>query len=147
MEDSMDTETFRRVIDLVNFQQQFKTNPQGTYDEICEASKRMERIKDVNQIFRDENQKLTSANEAFQRKSLVREDQLKKRFPTPFTTQRNPKFLDPEQFGGARDELEFFKFRMKAKFQANGDWYFTEKKKFNYVFSRFKSFAQNQIFF
>ena len=124
----MDTETPRRIIDLITFQQQFKTNPQGTYDEICEASKRIKKIENVNQTFRDENQKLTSANEAFQRKILVREDQLKKRFPTPLTAQRNPKFFDPEKFGGARDELEPFKFNMKTKLQANGDWYFTEKK-------------------
>ena len=36
---------------------------------------------------------------------------------------------------------------MKAKFQTNGDWYFTEEGKFNYAFSRFKGFVQNQIFF
>ena len=99
----MDTETPRRIIYLITFQQQFKTNPQGTYDEICEASKRMEKIENVNQALRDENQKLTSANEAFQRKNLARENQLKKRFLTPFTVQRNPKFFDPEQFGGTRD--------------------------------------------
>ena len=90
----------------------------------------MEKIENVNQAFRDENQKLTLANEnknttidVFQRKILVIEDQLKKRFFTPFTVspQRNPKFLDPEQFDGARDEFEFFKFNFKAKFQANGD--------------------------
>ena len=75
------------------------------------------------------------------------EDQLKKSFPTPFTIQRNPKFFDPEQFGGARDEHEFFKFNFKTKLQANGDWYPTDEKKFNYVYSRFKSLAQGQIFF
>ena len=76
-------------------------------------------------------------------------DQLKKRLLTPFTVspQRNPKFPDPEQFGGARDEFEFFKFNFKIKLQANGDWYFTEKRKLNYAFSHFKSFAQGQIFF
>ena len=31
---------------------------------------------------------------------------------------------------------------MKTKFQTNGNWYFTEKNKFNYVFSRFKNLAQ-----
>ena len=114
----------------------------------------MEKIEDVNQIFRYKNQKLTSTNETLnttnqtlQRKILAMEDQLKKSFPTPFKTQRNPKFFDPEQFGGARDEFEPFKFNFKIKLQANGDWYPTDKKKFNYVFSRFKSFVQNQIFF
>ena len=60
----------------------------------------MEKTEDVNQTFRDENQELMSANEilnitnqTFQRKILVREDQLKKRFPIPFTAQRNPNFL------------------------------------------------------
>ena len=63
----------------------------------------MEKIENVNQIFRDKNQELTSANEilnttnqTFQRKILAMEDQLKKGFPTPFTAQRNPKFFDPE---------------------------------------------------
>ena len=75
------------------------------------------------------------------------ENQLKKKFPTPPTAQRNPKFFDPEQFGGTRDELEPFKFNFKTKFQTNGDWYPTDEKKFNYVFSRFKNFVQGQIFF
>ena len=88
----------------------------------------MEKIENVNQTLRDENQKLTLTNEnkntiidALQRKILVIKDQLKKRLPTPFTVlpQRNPKFLDPEQFGGIRDELELFKFNFKTKFQTN----------------------------
>ena len=137
MDDSMDIENPQRIIDLIIFQQRFETNFQNIYEKICEVSKRMEKIEDVNQAFRDENQKLTLTNEnknttidVFQRKFLVMEDQLKKRFPTPFTVlpQRNPKFLDPEQFGGARDEFEPFKFNFKTKFQANGDWYFTGKK-------------------
>ena len=147
MDDSMDTETFRRILDLINFSLRFKTNFQNIYNEICEASKRMEKTENVNQALRDENQKLTSANEIFQQKNLVRENQLRKRFPTPFTTQRNPKFFDFEPFGGIRDEFEPFKFNMKTKFQANGDWYFIEKNKFNYAFSRFKFFVQNQILF
>ena len=115
----------------------------------------MERIEDVNQALRDENQKLTLANEnknttidALQRKILVMEDQLKKRLLTAFTVwpQRNPKFPDPEQFGGARDEFEPFKLNFRTKLQTNGDWYFTEERKFNYAFSRFKNLAQSQIF-
>ena len=116
----------------------------------------MEKIENVNQTLRDENYELNSANEiqnttiqAFQQKILVKKDQLKKRLPTPFTVspQRNPKFPNLDPFGGTRDEFEFFKFNMKAKLQANGDWYFIEKRKFNYVFSRLKGFAQNQILF
>ena len=107
-----------------------------------------------NQALRDENYELNSTNEiqnttiqAFQQKILVKKDQLEKRLLTPFTVspQRNPKFPNFDPFGGVRDEFEFFKFNMKAKLQANGDWYFTEKGKLNYTFSRFKSFAQNQI--
>ena len=149
----MDTETFRRIIDLIIFQQRFKTNLQSIYEKICEISKRIKKTEKVNQIFRDENQKLTSANETlnttnqtFQREILAMEDQLKKSFPTSLTAQRNPKFLDPEQFGGTRDELEFFKFNFNAKFQTNGDWYPTDERKFNYAFSRFKNLAQGQIF-
>ena len=59
----MDNENFRRIIDLITFQQRLKTNPQNTYEKICEISKRMEKTENVNQTFRDENQKLTSANE------------------------------------------------------------------------------------
>ena len=51
----------------------------------------LKKIENDNQALRDENQKLTSVNEAFQREILVREDQLKKRFPAPPTAQRNPK--------------------------------------------------------
>ena len=77
------------------------------------------------------------------------EDQLKIYIFISFTVsfQRNPKFPNPEQFGGVRDELKKFKFNMKVKFQTKGDWYLTEKGKFNYAFSRFKGFAQGQIFF
>ena len=150
MEDFMDIENSRRIIDLVIFQQRFETNLQNIYEEICEGSKRIEKIEDVNQVFRDENQDLTLTNEnknttidVFQRKLLVMEDQLKKRLLILFTVspQRNPKFPDPEQFGEIRDELEFFKFNFKTKFLTKGDWYFTEKRKFNYAFSRFKNFV------
>ena len=59
----MDTEIFRRIIDLIIFQQRFKINPQSIYEKNCEISKRMEKIGDVNQAFYDGNKKLTSANE------------------------------------------------------------------------------------
>ena len=123
-----------------------RNKPTKDFEEICEGSKRMEKTENINQAFRDENYELISANEGFQREILIRKNQLNKRFFTPFAIQRNPTFFDPEQFAGIRDELEFFKFNMKTKFQANGDWYFTEKKNFNYVFSRFKFFVQGQIF-
>ena len=103
---------------------------------------------------RDENYELNSTNETqnttiqvVQQKILVRENQLKKLFFTPFIVQRNPKFPNPEKFGGARDELTPFKFNFRAKFQANGDWYPDENGKFNYVFSRLKNFAQTNFFF
>ena len=107
MDDSINTETFRRIIDLTTFRQRFKTNLQGIYEENCEISKRIEKIENVTQTLRNENQKLTLANEVFQRKFLVKEDQLKKHIFTPFTVspQQNPKILNLEQFGGARDEL------------------------------------------
>ena len=89
----------------------------------------------------------TPLSKFLNKKILIRENQLKKRLFTPFTVshQRNPKFFDPEQSGGARDELEIFKFNMKTKFQSNDDWYFTEKKS-NYAFSLFKNFVHNQFF-
>ena len=82
----------------------------------------------------------------FQQKNLIREDQLKKCLFIFPAHQRNSKFPDPEQLGGARDGFEIFEFIFRAKFQTNGDWYFNEKRKFNYAFSRCKSFAQNQLF-
>ena len=155
MDDPMDTSPFKRIADLTSFQQQIKNNFQKIYEEIRDVAKKLKKIENVNQILRDENYELNSTNEiqnttiqAFQQKILVKKDQLKKRLSTPFTVspQRNPKFPDPDLFGGTRDEFEFFKFNLKAKLQANGDWYFIEKGKLNYAFSRFKSFAQNQIF-
>ena len=116
----------------------------------------MEKIENVNQTLRDENYEFVATNEnlnttiqALQQEILVREDQLKKRLPTPPTVphQRNPKFSNPEKFGGIRDELELFKFNFRAKFQTNSDWYPDENGKLNYVFSRLKGFAQSQIFF
>ena len=55
MDDSINTENLRRIIDLIIFQQRFKTNFQNIYEEIYEVSKRMEKIENVNQTFRDEN--------------------------------------------------------------------------------------------
>ena len=63
MDDPMDTETPRRIIDLITFQQRFKTNLQNIYEKNCEISKRMEKTENVNQTFRNENQELTSTNE------------------------------------------------------------------------------------
>ena len=105
----------------------------------------MEKIENVNQTLRDENYELNSANEtqnttiqAFQQTILVKKDQLKKRLLILLTVlhQRNPKFPNPEKFGGIREELEPFKFNFRAKFQTNGDWYPDEDGKLNYVFSR-----------
>ena len=154
MDDFMDTSPFKRIADLISFQQQVKNNFQKTYEEIRDVAKRLEKIENVNQALRDEYYELNSANETqnttiqvFQQKILVREDQLKKRFFISFKVQRSLKFPNPEKFGGARDELVFFNFNFRAKFQANGDWYPDEDGKFNYVFSRLKSLAQNQILF
>ena len=63
MDDFIDTEPPKRIIDLVTFQQPFKTNPPGIYEEICEVSKRMEKTENVSETFRDENYELTLANE------------------------------------------------------------------------------------
>ena len=151
----MDTNPLKRIANLVNFQQQIKNNFQKTYEKIRDVAKQLEKTEKVNQTLRDENYELNSANEiqnttiqTFQQKILVKKDQLKKRHPTPFTVspQRNPKFPNPDPFGGAGDELEPFKFNMRTKLQANGDWYLIEKGKLNYAFSRLKSLAQNQIF-
>ena len=101
----------------------------------------------MNYEFNSTNEAQNTTIQVFQQKILVKEDQLKKRFFTPFTVQRSPKFPNPEKFGGTRDELEPFKFNFRAKFQANSDWYPDEDGKFNYAFSRLKSFAQSQIFF
>ena len=156
MDDPMDTSPFKRIADLVSFQQQVKNNFQKTYEEIRDVAKRLEKTENVNQALRDENYEFISTNESlntiiqiFQQKILVKKDQLKKRLLTPFIVphQRNPKFPDFEKFGGVREELEFFKFNFRAKFQANADWYPDENGKFNYVFSRLKGFAQTQFFF
>ena len=151
MDDPMDTHPFKRIANLASFQQQVKNNLQKTYEEIRDVAKRLEKTENVNQALRDENYELNSTNETqnttIQQKILVKKDQLKKRFFTPFTIQRSPKFSKPEKFGGARDELEPFKFNFRAKLQANGDWYPDEDGKFNYVFPRLKGFAQSQIFF
>ena len=48
MDDFINTETFRRVIDLIIFQQRFKTNLQNIYEEICEVSKRIKKTEDIN---------------------------------------------------------------------------------------------------
>ena len=148
------TSPLKRIANLINFQQQVKNNFQKTYEEIRDVAKQLEKIENVNQTLRDQNYELNSANEtqnttiqAFQQKILVRENQLKKRPLTPFTAQRSPKFPNPEKFGGARDELEPFKFNFRAKLQANGDWYPDEDEKLNYAFSRLKNFTQGQIFF
>ena len=63
MNDSIDTEFSKRIIDLITFQQRFKTNPQNIYEKIYEISKRMEKTETVNEIFRDQNYELTSTNE------------------------------------------------------------------------------------
>ena len=63
METPMDSSFFKRIIDLITFQQRFKTNPQDIHQEICEISKRMEKTENVNHIFRDENYELKSINE------------------------------------------------------------------------------------
>ena len=156
MDDPMDTSPFKRIADLVSFQQQVKNNFQKTYEEIRDVAKRLEKTENVNQALRDENYEFISVNEslntiiqAFQQEILVKEDQLKTRLLTPFIVphQRNPKFPNFEKFGGVREELEPFKFNFRAKFQANGDWYPDENGKLNYAFSRLKSFAQSQIFF
>ena len=154
MDDPINTSPFKRIADLASFQQQIKNNFQKIYEKIRDVAKQLEKIENVNQTLRDENYELNSTNEiqnttiqALQQKILVKKDQLKKRLLTPFTVspQRNPKFPNFDRFGGARDELEPFKFNIKTKLQANGDWYPIEKRKFNYAFSRFKGFTQNQI--
>ena len=63
MNNSMDTEFFKRIIDLITFQQRFQTNPQNIYEKNCEISKRMEKTENVIETFRDENYELTSTNE------------------------------------------------------------------------------------
>ena len=57
----MDTSFLKRITDWITFQQKLKTNPQETYQEICETSTRMENTENINQAFRDKNYELTSA--------------------------------------------------------------------------------------
>ena len=84
MEIFMDTRPFKRITDLITFQQEFKTKPQKTYQIFCGKP------ENVNQTFRDENYELTSANETqnttiqTSTKNLIKNDQLKKRFLIPF---------------------------------------------------------------
>ena len=63
MNDSINTEIFKRIIDLITFQQRFQTNPQNIYEKIYGTSKRMEITENVNETFRDSKYELTLANE------------------------------------------------------------------------------------
>ena len=67
-----------------------------------------------------------------------REDHDRKRAFTPTffntTPQRTPKFPDPEKYGGAREELESFKYAFRAKLRANYDWYPTKNMKLDFFF-------------
>ena len=104
----------------------------------------MEKTENINQIFRDKNYEPISTNEIFQRKILVKKKPVEQTyfFFFFFFLQFNgtPKILNPEQFGGTRDEFEFFIFNMKIKFHTNGDWYFTEKI-IDYVFPLLEFFV------
>ena len=59
----MYTELFKRIIDLITFQQRFQTNPQNIDEKNCEISKRTEKTENVNETFRNKNYELTSTNE------------------------------------------------------------------------------------
>ena len=59
----MNINFFKRINDLIIFQQRFQTNPQRIYQKICEVSNRMENTENINQNFRDKNYELTSTNE------------------------------------------------------------------------------------
>ena len=60
----MDTSPFKRITDLITFQQRFQTNPQKIYQTIYETLNRMENTENINQVFRDKNYEFTSTNEA-----------------------------------------------------------------------------------
>ena len=47
----MDTEFFKRIIDLITFQQRFQKNPQNIYEKNCEISKRMEKNRNRHRNF------------------------------------------------------------------------------------------------
>ena len=49
--------------------------------------------------------------------------------------------------GGAREELESFKYAFRAQLQANYDWYPTENMKFDYTFICLKDVARTQMLF
>ena len=134
MDDFINTSPFKRIANLVNFQQQVKNNLQKTYEEIRDVAKQLEKIENVNQALRDENYELNSANETqnttihvFQQKILVRDDQLKKRPFTPFTAQRSPKFPNSEKFGGGPRWARVFQIQFSGK--APGQWRLVSRRK------------------
>ena len=63
------------------------------------------------------------------------------------TSQRTLKFFDPEKYGGAREELESFKYAFRSKLRTNYDWYPTEDMKFDYAFFCLKNIVRTQMLF
>ena len=126
---------FIKVDNQVIFTQEFANFFIQVYKSMVNVLKQLKNIKRVNEALK---------NEFHERK-----DHDRKRAFTPVffntTPQRTLKFPDPEKYGGAREELESFKYMFRAKFRTNYDWYFTKNMKFDYVFSCLKNVARTQM--
>ena len=126
---------FIKVDNQAIFTQEFAKRPTQVYKGMVDVLKQLEDTKRVN--------------EALENEFHERKDHDKKRAFTPAfsntTPQRTFKFPDLEKYGGAREELESFKYALRVKFRANYDWYPTEDMRFNYTFSCLKGIARTQM--
>ena len=123
-----------KVDNQAMFTQEFATRPIQVYEGMVDVLKQLEDTKRVNEALKDE------LNE--------REDHDKTKAFTPASsTQRTPKFPDPEKYGRAREELESFKYAFRVKLRANYDWYPTEDMKLDYAFSCLKNVVRIQMLF
>ena len=119
------------------FTQKFAKRFTQIYEGMINVLKQLKDTKRVNEVLKNEFHE--------------REDHDRKRAFTPVsfntTPQRTPKFPDPEKYGGAREELESFKYAFRAKLRANYNWYPTTDMKFDYAFSCLKNVARTQMLF
>ena len=124
-----------KVDNQIIFTQEFAKKFIQIYEGMVNVLKQLKNIKRVNEALKDELHE--------------RKDHDKKRAFTPIssntTSQRTPKFFDPEKYGRAREKLESFKYAFRVKLRANYDWYPTEDMKFDYAFFCLKNVVRTQM--